>query len=100
MDSDLRDISQLQVPFPLEPKDSSDEADEDDAEDGEAEGMRKEAATDPKSRTLNEQIDLTQDKEDDLVSKGVFPKPTTSEAEVQCAENSLDQTLQEIDAEI
>ncbi|XP_028065624.1 uncharacterized protein LOC114268625 [Camellia sinensis] len=83
-----------------EPNVSGDEADEDDAEDGGVDEVEEEAATDPKSPTLNEQIDLTQDEEDDLVSKGISPKPTSSEAEVQCTERSLDQTLQKIDAEI
>ncbi|XP_028073924.1 helicase SWR1-like [Camellia sinensis] len=91
---------QLQAPFPPEPKDSGDEVDEDDTEDDEADEVEEEAATDAKFPTLNEQIDLTQDEEDDLVSKGVSPKPTTSEAEVQCAKRSLDQTLLEIDIEI
>ncbi|XP_028105429.1 uncharacterized protein LOC114304470 [Camellia sinensis] len=100
MDSDLQDINQLQVPFPLEPKDSGDDANEDGAEDGEVDEVEEEAATNPKSPPLNEQIDLTQDEKDDMVSKGVFPNPTTSETEVQCAKRSLDQTLQEIDAEI
>ncbi|XP_028058818.1 uncharacterized protein LOC114262639 [Camellia sinensis] len=77
-----------------QPKDSGDEANED----GNADDEEEEAATDAKSPTLNEQVlDLTEDEEDDLASKGTSPKPTF---EVQCAEESLDQTLLEIDAEI
>ncbi|XP_028103834.1 KNR4/SMI1 homolog [Camellia sinensis] len=99
MDFDLRDISKLQVPFPPENKEA-DVDDEDDDEKAEADEEDVEAATDNKSRILNEQIDLTQDEEDDLASKGVSPTPTTSEAKVCCAEKSLDETLQEIDAEL
>ncbi|XP_028055049.1 uncharacterized protein LOC114259236 [Camellia sinensis] len=73
---------------------------EDDTENDKADEVVEEATTDAKSPTLNEQIDLTQDEEDDLVSKGVSPIPTTSEAEVQCSKRSLDQTLLEINAEI
>ncbi|XP_028070272.1 uncharacterized protein LOC114272752 [Camellia sinensis] len=77
-----------------------DEADEEvtDAKDAEEE----ELVTDrDKSPTLNDQVlDLTHDEEEDLVYKGASPKQTTSEAEVQAAEKSLDQTLSEIDTEI
>ncbi|XP_028084029.1 uncharacterized protein LOC114285204 [Camellia sinensis] len=89
------------VPFPPKPKDFGDEANEDNVEDSDADEEEKEAATDAMSPTLNEQVlDLTQDEEDDLASKGASPKPTTTEAEVQCAEKSLDQTLLEINAKI
>ncbi|XP_028075194.1 uncharacterized protein LOC114277494 [Camellia sinensis] len=83
---------QLEVPFPPEP--------EEDAEDDEADEVEEEVAANAKSPTLNDQIDLTQDEEDDLASKVVSPKPTISEAEVQCIEKSLDKTLEEIDAEL
>ncbi|XP_028063989.1 mitogen-activated protein kinase kinase kinase 2-like [Camellia sinensis] len=46
--------------------DSGDEPDEDDTEDGEVDEVEEEAAIDAKSSTLNEQVDLTQDEEDDL----------------------------------
>ena len=47
-----------------------------------------------KSPTLNEQVlDLTQDEEDEV-------QKTTSEAEVETASKSLDDTLREIDAEV
>ncbi|XP_028097119.1 uncharacterized protein LOC114296988 [Camellia sinensis] len=93
-----RDINQLQVPFPLALKESDDDVEKDNAEE-EAED-EKGAAVEAKSPTLNEQVlDLIQDEEDE-VSKSASPKRTASEAEVQTAEKSLDQTILEIDAEI
>ncbi|XP_028104877.1 uncharacterized protein LOC114303898 [Camellia sinensis] len=98
MDSPLWDINQLQVPFPPALKESDDDAEEDDAE--EKAEDEEEAAVGAKSPTLNEQVlGLTQDEVDE-VSKSASPKTTASEAEVQTAEKSLDQTFLEIDAEI
>ncbi|XP_028082844.1 serine/threonine-protein phosphatase 4 regulatory subunit 2-A-like [Camellia sinensis] len=76
---------------------------EDDEEEAELDDTEEEedAAKGAKSPTLNDRVlDLTHDKEEHLASKGASPKQNTSEAEVQAAEKSLDQTLLEIDAEI
>ncbi|XP_028100537.1 uncharacterized protein LOC114299907 [Camellia sinensis] len=53
-----------------------------------------------KSPTLNDQVlDLIGENEDE-VPKSASPKKTTSEAEVQAVEKSLEETLLEIDAKI
>ncbi|GMP79490.1 hypothetical protein CsSME_00035012 [Camellia sinensis var. sinensis] len=104
-DSPLRDMGQLNVPFPSSSNQSEDEAKEveeaDDEEAGDKEEAEaevteeeSEAAAGAKSPTLNEQVfDLTQDEEDEV-------QKTTSEAEVKTTNKSLDNTLCEIDAEV
>ncbi|XP_028110988.1 chromatin modification-related protein EAF7-like [Camellia sinensis] len=82
-------------------EDEGEEKEEEDGEENEDEEAEvaadAEVSTRVKSLTLNEQVlDLTQDEENE-VSKGASPKKTASE--VPIAEKSLDQTLQEIDAE-
>ncbi|GMP47979.1 hypothetical protein CsSME_00015496 [Camellia sinensis var. sinensis] len=100
-DSPLRDISQLEAPFPPSSVESEEvQADEEvDSEDVE-EGAGKEVVIGSKSSTLNDQIlDLIGDRNE--VSKSSLPKKTImSEAEVLAAERSVDQTLQEIDAKV
>ncbi|GMP33153.1 hypothetical protein CsSME_00006597 [Camellia sinensis var. sinensis] len=93
-DSPLKNASNLVLSFPSTPSQSEDEAEFEE----EAEAEKMEEAVGAKSPTLNDQVlDLTQDEEDE-VSKGAFSQKTTSE--VPIAEKSIDQTLQEIDAEL
>ncbi|XP_028078898.1 uncharacterized protein LOC114280721 [Camellia sinensis] len=87
------------MPFPPSLKDSEDEAEEEETEAEDA-NEEEEVAVGAKSLTLNDQVlDLTQDEEDE-VSKSASPKKTTSQAEVQTAKKSLDETLLKIDAKI
>ncbi|XP_028073476.1 dynactin subunit 1-like [Camellia sinensis] len=80
-DSPLRDIGRLVLPFPPASSQSEAKAGKEEEEE-EGEEVEDEEAKD----------------EEDRVSKGPFPQKTTSE--VSIAEKSIDQTLQEIDAEL
>ncbi|CAL5418932.1 unnamed protein product [Camellia sinensis] len=111
-DSPLRDIDQLNVPFPPSPNQSENEAEEvekvdneeaEDKKEAEAEVAEKEyeATIRAKSPTLNDQVlDLTEEDEDE-VSKSTSPKKAdTFETKITIAAKSLDQTFLEIDAKI
>ncbi|THG11012.1 hypothetical protein TEA_028828 [Camellia sinensis var. sinensis] len=109
-DSPLCDIGDLDVPIPSSPNQSGDEAKEEESDAEEIQGKDTEAedaeeenevGARAKSPTLNDQVlDLTE-KDDDEVSKSTSPnKAEVSKAKILAVEKSLDQTLQEIDAEV
>ncbi|XP_028073054.1 enolase-phosphatase E1-like [Camellia sinensis] len=86
-DSPLKNASNLVLPFPPSLSQFEDEVESED----QVEAEKNEEATGAKSPTLNGQVlDLTQDE----VQK------TTSEAEVEAANKSIDDTLREIDVEV
>ncbi|XP_028068297.1 uncharacterized protein LOC114270867 [Camellia sinensis] len=93
-DSPLRQNSHIVLLFPPTPSQFEDEAEFEE----EAEAEKTVETAGAKSPTLNEQVlDLTQDEEYEAL-KGASSQKTTSD--VPIAERSIDQTLQEIVAEL
>ncbi|XP_028083115.1 shootin-1-like [Camellia sinensis] len=93
-DSPLKNVGDLPLPFPPTPSQSKDDSESE----KEALVRKKKEVVVAKSPTLNEQVvDISQDEEGE-VSKDATPEKTTSSALI--TEQSIDQTLQEIDAEL